>query len=77
MGLCIVGSYADPHTTRPCMGSHPIQRTSENRWPTVEHMGIDHCRVDIARAPTLEQVEYHTRFQASRGGNQIGKISDS
>ena len=47
MGLFIVGSYADPHITRPCMGSHPVQRTADTRRPTVEHMGIKHRCIDI------------------------------
>ena len=40
MGLFIVGSYADLHISRPCMGSHPVQRTADTRRPTVEHMGL-------------------------------------
>ncbi len=48
MGRCTVGSYADPHITHPCMGSHLVQRTADTRQPTVKHMGIDHCRFDVA-----------------------------
>jgi len=48
MGLYIVGSYVDSHITRPSMNSHPVQRTADTRRPTVENMGIDHCRFDIA-----------------------------
>ena len=74
MGLFIVGSYADPHITRPCMGSHPVQRTADTRRPTVEHMGIDHCRFDVAMPqqflnssnliPAFEQV----------GANELGRL---
>ncbi len=52
MGLCIVGSYTDPHISQPCMGSHPVQRTSVTHRPTIEHMGIKDRLVDIT-SPTI------------------------
>jgi len=77
MGLYIMGSYADPHITRPSINSHPVQRTADARRPTVEHMGIDHGHFDIAMTqrlldssnliPTFEQV----------GNERIGKTRDS
>ncbi len=35
------------------MGSHLVQRTANARRPTVEHMGIEHRRFDIAMAQQL------------------------
>ena len=76
MGLYIVGSYADSPISQTYMGSHPIQRTANTRRPTVEHIGIDHCRFDVTIAqqflnssnviPAFEQV----------GSERIGKIGD-
>ena len=40
MGLYIVGSYADPHITRPYMGSHPFQRTAQYDKPSCEDKSI-------------------------------------
>jgi len=48
MDLLIVGSYADRHHTCPCMGLYPIQLAADTRRPTVEPMGIDRWRFDIA-----------------------------
>jgi hypothetical protein len=35
------------------MGSHPVQWTADTRRPTVEHMGIDHGRIDLAMSQQL------------------------
>ena len=76
-GSMYCGFLADPHITQPCIGSHPVQRTAVTRRSTVEHMGLDHGRFDIAMAqqflnssnliPAFEQV----------GSERIWKTRDS
>ena len=36
------------------MGSHLVQRTANAHRPTVEHMGVEHRRFDIAMAQQLQ-----------------------
>ncbi len=77
MGLFIVGSYADPHITRPCMGSHPVQRTADTRRPTVEHMGIHHCRFDVTMAQQFLNSSNLIPACKQVGGERIRKTRDS
>ena len=71
-----MGSYADRHNTRPCMGSHPIQRAADTRRSSMEDMGIDHCCFHIAMSQQLlNGSNVRTAFEQVRGKRMAERMA--
>ena len=57
------------------MGSHPVQWTTNDSWPSVEHVRVDHRRFHVAMAQQLlDRFECQSRFKQVCGSGQVERM---
>jgi hypothetical protein len=55
------------------MGSHPVKRTADTRRPTVQNVGVDHGRFDLAMVQQfLNRSDIRVDFEHMR--EKIGSV---